>query len=254
MALKSLWFRYYIFRVTPKSLEKNNPDQRADEVLQEGVSLNLNLKITSPSPITGQLCIDFNQLPNQKIFETSDLKECQTKALEKSNEYPEDLFCIVQIPESYITGKRGIVEQFAWCVPFVKSNNQTGYCVIPDLILEIYHSYGVVVSNPNYNLAFIPDSNVLTKEQLEEGVKNIDRKRLFVVNDFNDATIYFRPHTFSKAIFEKEIDMRYDAKKKKVLGSFSQKTANYDDMSIKDVCLPIKVDRLGNIIELDCIS
>ena len=167
MALKSLWFRYYIFRVTPKSLEKNNPDQRVDEVLQEGVSLNLNLKITPPSPITGQLCIDFNQLPNQKIFETSDLKECQTKALEKSNEYPEDLFCIVQIPESYITGKRGIVEQFAWCVPFVKSNNQTGYCIIPDLILEIYHSYGVVVSNPNYNLAFIPDSNVLTKEQLE---------------------------------------------------------------------------------------
>ena len=167
MALKSLWFRYYIFRVTPKYLEKNNPDQRADEVLETGVSLNLNLKITPPSPITGQLCIDFNQLPNQKIFETSDLKECRTKALENSNEYPDDLFCIVQIPESYITGKRGIVEQFAWCVPFVKSNNQTGYCIIPDLILEIYHSYGVVVSNPNYNLAFIPDSNVLTKEQLE---------------------------------------------------------------------------------------
>ena len=110
----------------------------------------------------------------------------------------------------------------------------------------------------NLKLQFILSPNdfvyLPTKEQLEEGVKNIDRKRLFVVNDFNDATIYFRPHTFSKAIFEKEIDMRYDAKKKKVLGSFSQKTANYDDMSIKDVCLPIKVDRLGNIIELDCIS
>lgn len=110
----------------------------------------------------------------------------------------------------------------------------------------------------NLKLQFILSPNdfvyLPTKEQLEEGVKNIDRKRLFVVNDFNDATIYFRPHAFSKAIFEKEIDMRYDAKKKKVLGSFSQKTANYDDMSIKDVCLPIKVDRLGNIIELDCIS
>lgn len=110
----------------------------------------------------------------------------------------------------------------------------------------------------NLKLQFILSPNdfvyLPTKEQLEEGVKNIDRKRLFVVNDFNDTTIYFRPHTFSKAIFEKEIDMRYDAKKKKVLGSFSQKTANYDDMSIKDVCLPIKVDRLGNIIELDCIS
>ena len=168
MSLKSLCFRYYIFRITPEFLEGNSPEQRIDRVLVTGIPLNL--KITNPSPITGQPCIDLNQLPNQKIFETSDLKECLKKASEQSNEYPGDLFCIVRIPQSYITGQRGLTQYFAWCVPFVKStasNDQSEkkYYIVPDLILEIYHSYGVVVKNPNYALDFPTVENILTKEQ-----------------------------------------------------------------------------------------
>ena len=71
------------------------------------------------------------------------------------------------------------------------------------------------------------------------------------MNDFNDITIYFRPNSFSKAIYNKEIDMEYDVKKSRLVGSFSDKTAKCDGMSIKEICLPLKVDRLGNVIELN---
>ena len=96
------------------------------------------------------------------------------------------------------------------------------------------------------DLVYVP-----TKEQLKNGVKIIYRERVFVVNDFNDITIYFRPNSFSKAIYNKEIDMEYDVKKSRLVGSFSDKTAKCDGMSIKEICLPLKVDRLGNVIELN---
>ena len=80
---------------------------------------------------------------------------------------------------------------------------------------------------------------------------NIDLSRIFVVNDFNDAGVaYFRPYSFANAITEKEVDYRMD-EKGRLIGSFSDKTASFEGMSIRDNCVPIKVDRLGNIIEIN---
>ena len=42
--------------------------------------------------------------------------------------------------------------------------------------------------------------------------------------------------------------------KTKVIGSYDDKTANFEGQLIKDVCVPIKVDRLGNIVEINNCS
>lgn len=82
------------------------------------------------------------------------------------------------------------------------------------------------------------DFSKLSKKQLE---------RVYNVNDFSGYTIYFTPNTLSKSICPKEVDMKYDEKKQKTTGSYDSKTASLDGISIKERCIKLKVDRLGNI-------
>ncbi len=82
------------------------------------------------------------------------------------------------------------------------------------------------------------DFTNLTNEQMT---------RIFFVNDFSGSTCYFRPNRIAKAIVEKEVDMNYDKKKNKTTGSFDIKTASLDGVQIKEVCIKLKIDRLGNI-------
>lgn len=78
----------------------------------------------------------------------------------------------------------------------------------------------------------------------------LDLSRIYVVNDFNDAGVmYFRPYSHANAIVDKEVDLRMD-RKGNIIGSFSDKTANCQGLSIRDYCIPIKTDRLGNIIQI----
>lgn len=91
-----------------------------------------------------------------------------------------------------------------------------------------------------------------TKEEIESGHidnKGIDINRIYVVNNFTKGTIYFRPYYFAAAIVEKEVDLRLD-EKGKLKGSFSDKTANCDGLLIRDYCVPVRTDRLGNIIKI----
>ncbi|MDD2577206.1 MAG: HNH endonuclease domain-containing protein, partial [Bacteroidales bacterium] len=85
-----------------------------------------------------------------------------------------------------------------------------------------------------YDLVYIP-----TNEEIINGIKydKIDFNRIYAVNDFNKKTIYFTPAYFAKAIAAKEIDT-----------SFDKKTASIDGIPIKEICVPIKLDRLGNVI------
>ena len=64
-------------------------------------------------------------------------------------------------------------------------------------------------------------------------------KRLFNVNDFSGVTIYFAPNTFAKNIAAKELDTSFDSKQSK-----------FDGISIKEICIKLKVDRLSNISKL----
>jgi CRISPR-associated endonuclease Csn1 len=101
--------------------------------------------------------------------------------------------------------------------------------------------------SPN-DLVYVPT------EDEKENINGIDfgnlskeqKKRLFNVNDFS-STCYFAPNRIAKAIAAKEVDMSFDEKKNKVTGSFDTKTASFEGVQIKDVCIKLKIDSLGNI-------
>ncbi|HCR69904.1 MAG TPA: type II CRISPR RNA-guided endonuclease Cas9, partial [Anaerolineae bacterium] len=82
------------------------------------------------------------------------------------------------------------------------------------------------------------DFNNLTNEQLN---------KIFFVNDFSGTTCYFRPNRIAKAIAPKEIDMNFEEEKNKLMGSFDTKTASFEGKQIKDRCIKLKVNRLGDI-------
>ena len=92
-----------------------------------------------------------------------------------------------------------------------------------------------------------------TKEEIESGhidYNDIDINRIFVVNNFTNGTIYFRPYYYATAIMDKEVDLRLD-EKGNLKGSFPDKTANCDGLLIRDYCIPITTDRLGNILKME---
>ena len=71
--------------------------------------------------------------------------------------------------------------------------------------------------------------------------------RLYNTNDFSGVTVYFSQNSFAKHIYPKEMDLSWNEKKQKLSGSFDSKTASYNNTSIKDIFIKVKVDRLGNI-------
>jgi CRISPR-associated endonuclease Csn1 len=91
-------------------------------------------------------------------------------------------------------------------------------------------------------------------EDEQENIKNIDWnnlnkeqvKRIFVVNDFS-STCYFTPNHIAQSIAPKEVDLSFDSKKNKSSGSYDTKTASFEGKQIKNVCVKLKIDRLGNI-------
>jgi len=91
--------------------------------------------------------------------------------------------------------------------------------------------------SPN-DLVYVP-----TEEEKENtsmiNFDNIDvdrRKRFFNVNDFTGVTVYFTPNSFAKAIASKELDT-----------SFDSKLSKFEGKSIKEHCIKLNIDRLGNI-------
>jgi len=85
-----------------------------------------------------------------------------------------------------------------------------------------------------------------------ENIENIDftnlskeqRERLYNVNDFS-STCYFVPNRIAKAIYPKEVDMQ--RKGDELSGSYDTKTASIEGVQIKEFCIKLKIDRLGNI-------
>lgn len=97
------------------------------------------------------------------------------------------------------------------------------------------------------DLVYIPTQDEIVNNYISD---NIDYSRIYVVNDFNDqGKMYFRPYSHANAIADKEVDIRKD-EKGNIIGSFSDKTAYYHGLSIRDYCVPIKTDRLGNIVQI----
>ena len=101
--------------------------------------------------------------------------------------------------------------------------------------------------SPN-DLVYVPTEEELINQSPIDfsNLSKEQKKRCYNVNDFS-STCYFTPNYTAKAIAPKEVDMSYDSQKSKIIGSFDTKTASIEGIQIKDVCVKLKVDRLGNI-------
>ena len=99
------------------------------------------------------------------------------------------------------------------------------------------------------DLVYIPTSDEKENTKVIDfsNLSKAQITRIFFVNDFYDSTCYFRPNRIAKAIREKEVDMSFDEKKNRTTGSFDTKTASFEGKQIKEVCIKLNIDRLGNI-------
>lgn len=128
-----------------------------------------------------------------------------------------------------------------------------------ELILETKQGFTAILLQTN-DLVYVP-----TKDEFEKIKKGVDInnainwnntskvvQRIYVVNDFSEGTIYFRPNSFSKAIKAKELHTSYDYKcTNTIVTPAKDKNGNdilEEAVAIKDCCIKLRTDRLGNLI------
>ena len=97
--------------------------------------------------------------------------------------------------------------------------------------------------SPN-DLVYVPIEGEIIENIDFQNLSNEQKERIYNVNDFS-STCYFTPNRIAKAIFPKEVDLQ--RKGDKLSGSYDTKTASLEGIQIKEVCIKLKVDRLGNI-------
>ena len=127
--------------------------------------------------------------------------------------------------------------------------------------IESYLKENNFVSN-EVKLLFLLSPNDLvylpTKEDLKDGVKEIDRKRIYKFIDPNSNKGNFVPYSSANVIFsinftdQKKRGVDYPIQDEYGVGSQASKNPRaITGEMIKETCIPIKVDRIGNIIELN---
>ena len=90
------------------------------------------------------------------------------------------------------------------------------------------------ILSPN-DLVYVP-----TREELKEGIKMIDRKRIYKMVSSSGNQCFFIGEKVAKSIVDKVEFTSLNKAERAITGEM-----------IKETCIPIKVDRLGNIIELN---
>lgn len=108
------------------------------------------------------------------------------------------------------------------------------------------------ILSPN-DLVYLP-----TKEELKDGVKVVDKKKIYKFIDPNSNKGNFVPYSSANVIFsinftdQKKKGISYPIQDEFGVGSQASKNPRaITGEMIKETCLPIKVDRLGNIIEFN---
>ena len=97
--------------------------------------------------------------------------------------------------------------------------------------------------SPN-DLVYVPMEGEDTENIDFTNLSKEQRERVYNVNDFS-STCYFTPNRIAKAIYPKEVDMQ--RKGDELSGSYDTKTASIEGVQIKESCIKLKIDRLGNI-------
>lgn len=136
-----------------------------------------------------------------------------------------------------------VIEHQKWRATLSKEERQS----IPLIPVKVEKGKFIFSLSPN-DLVYVPNEEELINQSMIDfsSLSKEQRKRIYNVNDFS-STCYFTPNRIAKAIAPKEIDLNYDKQKNKITGSFDTKTASINGLQIKDVCIKLKVDRLGNI-------
>lgn len=127
--------------------------------------------------------------------------------------------------------------------------------------IEIYLQEQQLVSD-DAKLLFILSPNDLvylpTSDDLKEGIKAIDTKRIYKFIDPNSNKGNFVPYSSANVVFsinftdQKKRGVEYSIQDEYGVGSQASKNPRaITGEMIKEICVPIKVDRLGNIIELN---
>ena len=113
------------------------------------------------------------------------------------------------------------------------------------------------ILSPN-DLVYLP-----TLEERANGISKIDSNRIYKMTDASGIMANFIPYSIASALFsinQKDQEKRFGGYKYQIqneIGVGSQGSKNQKAITgemIKDVCVPIKVDRLGNIIEINNCS
>lgn len=108
--------------------------------------------------------------------------------------------------------------------------------------IEAYLKENNLVSS-DVKLLFILSPNDLvylpTKEELKGGIKVVDKKRIYKMVSFTGSRLYAVPYEMAKSVVDK---VEYT--------QLNKVEFTDDKESIKEICIPLKVDRLGNIIEI----
>ena len=90
------------------------------------------------------------------------------------------------------------------------------------------------ILSPN-DLVYLP-----TKEELKDEVKVVDKKRIYKIVSFTGSRLYVVSYVMAKSIVDK---VEYT--------QLNKVEFTDDKESVKEICIPLKVDRLGNIVELN---
>lgn len=108
------------------------------------------------------------------------------------------------------------------------------------------------ILSPN-DLVYLP-----TEEDLEKGIKTINKERIYKFIDPNSDKGNFVPYYSANVIFsvnfsdQKKRGISYPIQDEFGVGSQASKNPRaITGEMIKETCIPIKVDRLGNVIEFD---
>ena len=108
--------------------------------------------------------------------------------------------------------------------------------------IEAYLKENNLVSS-DVKLLFILSPNDLvylpTKEELKDGIKVVDKKRIYKMVSCTGNEGHFVPARIANPILQTT-----------ELGSNNKAQRAWTGEMIKEICVPLKVDRLGNIIEI----
>lgn len=78
-------------------------------------------------------------------------------------------------------------------------------------------------------------------------IKSGDNELMYAFNRFTGSDIYFRPINHASEIDKSEVDLKINLKTGKLGGSQTNETTSFNGEQIKNICIKLKVDRLGNI-------